>query len=131
MKWERAGKKIDIPLMEYLDNLIKEEFNLNHQLAVSVGTDSQRSGRGYKFATVILITVKEDIGGVIVGRGGKIISATYHMNVFNKNKEGILKWIIEASIFYHNNVNLKLPETIVKAKEEYKCYSISIVQVLN
>jgi predicted RNase H-related nuclease YkuK (DUF458 family) len=89
MKWERAGKKIDIPLMEYLDNLIKEEFNLNHQLAVSVGTDSQRSGRGYKFATVILITVKEDIGGVIVGRGGKIISATYHMNVFNKNKEGV------------------------------------------
>ena len=98
MKWERAGKKIDIPLMEYLDNLIKEEFNLNHQLAVSVGTDSQRSGRGYKFATVILITVKEDIGGVIVGRGGKIISATYHMNVFNKNKEGVNeRMIMEVS----------------------------------
>jgi predicted RNase H-related nuclease YkuK (DUF458 family) len=90
MKWERAGKKINVPLLDYLDNLIKEEFDLNHQLSVSVGTDSQRSGRGYKFATVILITVREDIGGgVTVGRGGKIISATYHMNVFNKNKEGV------------------------------------------
>lgn len=90
MKWERAGKKIDVPLIEYLDSLIKEEFNLKHQLSVSVGTDSQRSGRGYKFATVILITVREDIGGgVTVGRGGKIISATYQMNVFNKNKEGV------------------------------------------
>jgi predicted RNase H-related nuclease YkuK (DUF458 family) len=73
-----------------LDNLIKEEFNLNHLLSVSVGTDSQRNGRGYKFATVVLITVREDIGGgVIVGRGGKIISATYNMNTFNKNKEGV------------------------------------------
>lgn len=90
MKWERAGNKIKIPLSEYLDNLIKEELDLNHQLKVSIGTDSHRSGNGYKFATVILITIKEDIGGgVIVGRGGKIISSTYHMNVFNKNKEGV------------------------------------------
>ena len=90
MKWERAGKKIEVPLLEYLENLIKEELELNHQLMVSVGTDSQRSGRGYKFATVILITVREDIGGgVTVGRGGKIISATYNMNIFGKNKEGV------------------------------------------
>jgi predicted RNase H-related nuclease YkuK (DUF458 family) len=90
MNWERAGKKINVPLLDYLDNLIKEEFNLNHLLSVSVGTDSQRNGRGYKFATVVLITVREDIGGgVIVGRGGKIISATYNMNTFNKNKEGV------------------------------------------
>lgn len=89
MKWERAGKKIDIPLVEYLDNLIKEELLLNHQLRVSIGTDSQRSGTGYKFATVILITVKEDIGGVIVGRGGKIIASTYHLKVHGKNKDSI------------------------------------------
>ena len=90
MEWVRAGKKIDIPLVEYLENLIQEEFKLNHQLTFSVGTDSQRSGRNYKFATVILVTVKEDMGGgVIVGRGGKIISASYRMNVFKKNKEGV------------------------------------------
>lgn len=90
MKWQRAGKNINMPIGEYLDNLIQEEKALNHELRVSVGTDSQRSGRGYKFATVILITVRENLGdGVSVGRGGKIISATYHMNTFGKDKEGV------------------------------------------
>ena len=65
MKWERAGNKINVSLLEYLENLIKEEVSLNHLLKVSVGTDSHRSGRGYKFATVILITVKEDIEDII------------------------------------------------------------------
>ena len=90
MKWERAGKKINVPLVEYLESLIKEELELKHKLQVSVGTDSQKNSRGYKFATVILITVREDIGGgVTVGRGGKIISATYNINVFGKDKEGV------------------------------------------
>lgn len=39
---------------------------------------------------------------------------------FSKNKEGILRWVIEASMYYHNNIDMKLPETIVKAKEEYR-----------
>lgn len=90
MKWERAGKIIDTSITDYLDNLIKEEHALNHELKVSVGTDSQRNGRGYKFATVILITVRENLGGgVSVGRGGKIISATYNINTFSKDKEGV------------------------------------------
>jgi predicted RNase H-related nuclease YkuK (DUF458 family) len=91
MKWERAGQKIQVPLLEYLENLIKEEQILNHKLLVSVGTDSQRYGRSknYKFATVIMITVKEDIGGVIVGRGGKIISSTYFIPMHGKHKENV------------------------------------------
>ncbi len=90
MKWERAGKKIEIPIMEYLETLIKTEMALGRKLIVSVGTDSQRHGRGYKFATVILITVKEDLGGgVIVGRGGKMITSVYHMNVHKRDKEGV------------------------------------------
>lgn len=99
MKWERAGKKIDIPLEEYLKNLIKEELSLNHILKISIGTDSHRSNKGYKFATVILITVKEDMGnGIIVGRGGKIISSTYHINMPKKNKEGVNeRMLIEVS----------------------------------
>jgi predicted RNase H-related nuclease YkuK (DUF458 family) len=98
MKWERAGKKINIPLKEYLESLIKEELSMNHILKVSVGTDSQRSGAGYRFATVILITVKEDIGGVIIGRGGKMISSRYYVNVFTKNKESVSeRMLIEVS----------------------------------
>jgi hypothetical protein len=91
MKWERAGVKINVPIREYLENLIKEELVLNHILTVSIGTDSQRcgSGKSYKFATVIMITVKEDIGGVVIGRGGKIISSTYFITAFNTNKEGV------------------------------------------
>ena len=90
MKWKRAGKDITVPLIDYLENLIKEERELNHDLRVSVGTDSQREGRGYKFATVILITVKENLGGgVIVGRGGKIIASTYNIKMHQKNKEGV------------------------------------------
>lgn len=90
MKWQRAGKSINMPIGEYLEKLILEEKALNRELRVSVGTDSQKSGKSYKFATVILITVKENLGGGIsVGRGGKIISATYHLNTFGKNKEGV------------------------------------------
>jgi predicted RNase H-related nuclease YkuK (DUF458 family) len=90
MKWKRAGKDITVPLIDYLENLIKEERALNHDLRVSVGTDSQREGRGYKFATVILITVKENLGGgVIVGRGGKIMVSTYSLKMHQKNKEGV------------------------------------------
>lgn len=91
MEWKRAGKPIKVPLLEYLEELIKQEKALGHTIAVSVGTDSQRSGRqNFKFATVILISVKEDLGGgVIVGRGGKMIYATYTLNVHGKKKEGV------------------------------------------
>jgi hypothetical protein len=42
----------------------------------------------YKFATVILITSTEDLGGgVIWGRGGMIISATYNHDFMKKEVE--------------------------------------------
>jgi putative DNA primase/helicase len=39
---------------------------------------------------------------------------------FKNNKEGILKWAINCSLFYHSNMDLPVPETILKAKLEYK-----------
>lgn len=39
---------------------------------------------------------------------------------FNKNKEGILKWLIEASMYYHANINLPLPASVLKAKMDYR-----------
>jgi putative DNA primase/helicase len=39
---------------------------------------------------------------------------------FKNNKEGILKWLVECSLFYHSNVNLRVPDTIMKAKMEYR-----------
>jgi len=90
MIWKRAGKEIRVPLLEYLENLIKDVKSLGHDLQVSVGTDSQRNGRGYKAATVILIHTSEDLGGgTNVGRGGKMIQAEYPLPVYQKGKEGV------------------------------------------
>ena len=90
MLWQRNSKKINVPITQYLDELIAEELAKGRLFRVSVGTDSQTSGRDYKFATVILITTKEDLGGgTIVGRGGKFMSAVYHVKMNGKKKEGV------------------------------------------
>jgi predicted RNase H-related nuclease YkuK (DUF458 family) len=79
MKWKRNEKIIEEPIVEYLEKVLENELDKNHILSVSVGTDSQKISKLlYRFATVILIRVTEDLGGgVIVGRGGMIISSTY------------------------------------------------------
>jgi len=87
MKWKRNDKLIEEPIVDYLEKIFEEEMARGFTLKVYVGTDSQKSGRGYKFATVILITTKEDLIGTTVGRGGIIIAATYHQEFKLKNKE--------------------------------------------
>ena len=88
MEWKRINKRIDEPILEYLESVFDEEMEKGYQLKVCVGTDSQKVGGGeYKFATVILITTAEDLGGVIVGRGGLIIASTYNHTFKNRNKE--------------------------------------------
>jgi len=39
---------------------------------------------------------------------------------FERNPEGILKWIVDASIYYHENPDTNIPEALIKAKEEYR-----------
>jgi len=90
MEWKRNGKLIEENIVDYLQNLFDEQMEKNRTLKVSIGTDSQKiKGTFYKFATVILITVKEDLGGgVIWGRGGMIISATYNHDFIKKEMDG-------------------------------------------
>lgn len=38
----------------------------------------------------------------------------------DKNKEGILKWIIDCSLYYHENTSMKLPQVMQDAKNEYR-----------
>ena len=79
MNWKRNDKEIKIPIEEYLMAIFDEEIEKGHKLQVSIGTDSQKHGGVYKFATVILILTSEYLGGgVTVGRGGKIVAATYN-----------------------------------------------------
>lgn len=78
------------PILDYLTKILDHEISRGYKLNVSIGTDSQKAGKPgvYKFATVILISTYEDLGGgVIVGRGG-IVLHTIHYNQFKlRNKE--------------------------------------------
>lgn len=38
----------------------------------------------------------------------------------DKNKEGILNWIVKCSLYYHNTVDIKLPKVVSDAKDEYR-----------
>lgn len=80
MKWERNNKVIEESIVDYLEGIFDDLISKNRTFKVSIGTDSQKISKTfYKFATVILIATSEDLGGgVVVGRGGMIISATYN-----------------------------------------------------
>ena len=66
MKWKRLHEGlINEPIVEYLEGLIKVGHNQGKTLRVCIGCDSQRHGRGYKYATVIVL-VTEGKGGIII-----------------------------------------------------------------
>ena len=90
MEWKRNNKVIEESIVDYLEKLFDEQLANNRILKVSIGTDSQKITKTlYKFATVIVITTTEDLGGgVIVGRGGMIISATYNHDFMKKELDG-------------------------------------------
>lgn len=84
MEWERINNgPIKEPILEYLEKLFDEEIKLGRKLKVAVGTDSQKKGVGYKFATVILIMTEESLGfekngtELFKGTGAMIIGATF------------------------------------------------------
>lgn len=91
MKWNRMTKgPIGMPLFDYLRKIFKEETEKGYEFKVCVGTDSQRSGMGYKFATVIVISTHQDLGGgTTVGRGGIVIGSNYFNTNHTNNKEGV------------------------------------------
>jgi predicted RNase H-related nuclease YkuK (DUF458 family) len=93
MKWKRNGKLIEEPIVDYLEKLFDEQLEKNRILKVSIGTDSQKLSKTlYKFATVILISTSEDLGGgVIVGRGGMIVAATYTHDFMKKTENPKLR----------------------------------------
>jgi predicted RNase H-related nuclease YkuK (DUF458 family) len=91
MKWKRMSQgPIGIPLFDYLEKIFNEELEKGYKLKVAVGTDSQRSKKGYKFATVIIVSTSEDLGGgTSVGRGGMVIGANYFSDKYKKTKEAV------------------------------------------
>lgn len=91
MEWKRNNEVIKKPILEYLEDLIKEESANGFNLRVFVGTDSQKSSQGgYKFATVIILARRQDLGGgVDVGRGGLVIATTHFHKFKTRNKEAV------------------------------------------
>jgi predicted RNase H-related nuclease YkuK (DUF458 family) len=96
MRWKRISKGyIEEPLLDYLSKIFDEEMGNGYDLTVCVGTDSKRSGGGYKFATAIIIKVSENIGkdkfgrDIFKGKGGMVIGATYFDANQKKGKEGV------------------------------------------
>ena len=66
MKWRRLHEGIiNEPIVEYLEKLIEKGIADGKTLRVCVGTDSQRHGSGYKYATAIVL-VTEGAGGIII-----------------------------------------------------------------
>jgi predicted RNase H-related nuclease YkuK (DUF458 family) len=89
--WKRVNHgNIEVPLIDYLENLIEIEYEKGNKLKICVGTDSQKKGKGYQFATAIIVEVKAPMGIVLnkmtyVGRGGKVISGVF----FERQRIGI------------------------------------------
>jgi predicted RNase H-related nuclease YkuK (DUF458 family) len=87
MKWKR-NIVIKEPIEEYLKKMFEDIISKGISFKVSIGTDSQKNGIIHKFATVILISTSENLGGgVIVGRGGKVIHSTYTHQFKSRDKE--------------------------------------------
>lgn len=84
MDWKRVNHgSIREPIIEYLEKMFDEEMEKGNRIKVAVGTDSQKGGRGYKFATVILVMVEKNLGlekdgtEIWKGDGAMIIYATF------------------------------------------------------
>jgi predicted RNase H-related nuclease YkuK (DUF458 family) len=96
MKWKRTGISpnngpINEPLVDYLERVLDEEIEKGFELKVCVGTDSQKAGKGYNFATAIVIETSEFLGNEVitdelgneevkplyVGRGAMVIGSTF------------------------------------------------------
>jgi len=81
--WKRVHHgNINEPLIDYLEKLVEEQHELGNKIKICVGTDSQKRGKGYKYAIAIIFEMKQPmgiIGGKMTykGLGAKVISGTF------------------------------------------------------
>jgi len=108
INWIRVNHgKIKIPLIDYLEEIIEEQYDKGIKLKICIGTDSQKKGKGYTFATAIIIEMKEPMGMLhgkmtYVGRGAKVISGVYHEKFHIPLKERMLKEVqTSIDVGYH------------------------------
>ena len=107
-KWKRVNHgMITIPLIDYLENLIIEQYDLGNKVKICIGTDSQKRGKKFKFSTVIIFEMKQPMGleyGKMVykGLGAKVITGDSIDTNPMKIQERMLKEVqMSIDVGYH------------------------------
>ena len=85
LKWKREKYgTIKEPIIEYLEKLFDEEIAKGYDLKVCVGSDSQKAGSGYNFATAIVIETREFFADdpasgekLYIGKGAIVLGAKF------------------------------------------------------
>jgi predicted RNase H-related nuclease YkuK (DUF458 family) len=117
-----------------LEKLFDEQLEKNRMMKVSIGTDSQKiKGTLYKFATVILISTTEDLGGgVIVGRGGMIIAATYNHDFMKKDTDGRKrdKELVNERMVFEVGKSIEVATQIAELLDVYEIPLINKAKIL-
>lgn len=109
MEWKRVNHgPIGMPLIDYLEMIIDEQHELGNKLKVCVGTDSQKKGKGFKYATAILIEMKRPTGIKIQGKmtykgiGAKVISGTFIERIKPSIRQRMLKEVqLSIDVCFH------------------------------
>jgi len=97
MNWMRVNHgPITAPLIDYLEDLINTEQEKGHKVKISIGTDSQETSKGYKYATAIVLEMMLPMGlerGEMTykGLGGKVMYAVDFEKYKPKIQERMLK----------------------------------------
>jgi len=108
MIWKRVHHgDIKEPLVDYLEKIIDEQHEIGNKLKICVGTDSQKNGKGFKYATAIIIEMKSPVnmgGGNIVykGIGAKVISGVFTEKRKPTIRERMLKEVqMSINVCFH------------------------------
>lgn len=106
--WKRVNHGVfDEPLIDYLERLVEEQTELGRKLKICVGTDSQKRGKGFQYATAIIIEMKEPMGmefGKMIykGLGAKVISGTFYEKLRPSIRERMLKEVqMSINVCFH------------------------------
>jgi len=108
IKWNRVNHgSINIPLIDYLEKIIDKEHNKGIKFKICIGSDSQKRGKGYVFATAIIMEMKEYNGKIMnkdtyIGRGAKVISGIFYDKIKVSIKERMLREVqMSIDVAYH------------------------------
>jgi hypothetical protein len=106
--WKRVNHGlINEPLIDYLEKMIDEQHELGNKLKICVGTDSQKRGKGFKYAVAIIVEMKKPMGKVnnetiYKGLGAKVISGVFQEKYRPTIRERMLKEVqLSINVCFH------------------------------